>query len=105
MRRIARPPRSAGIAAAVLGVAIATALIFGLREIAPVLALGVVYVLVALLVSTYWGLALGIAQPSRPSPCSSAPLIAASTALRRCRARASGEPKRLPPPRPVLSGP
>jgi two-component system sensor histidine kinase KdpD len=52
---------AAGIAAAVLGVTVATGLIFGLREIAPVLSLGVVYVLVVLVVSTYWGLPLGIA--------------------------------------------
>jgi two-component system sensor histidine kinase KdpD len=61
MRTMARPPLSAGVVAAVLGVAAATALIFALREVAPVLALGVVYVLVVLVISTYWGLALGIA--------------------------------------------
>jgi two-component system sensor histidine kinase KdpD len=60
MRTVARPPLGAGLTAAVLGVAAATALIFGLREIAPVLALGVVYVLVVLVISTYWGRGLGI---------------------------------------------
>lgn len=59
--REARPPYAAGVAAAVLGVAGATALLFGLREIAPVLSLGVVYLLVVLVVSAYWGLWLGIA--------------------------------------------
>jgi len=59
--RESRPPLAAGVAAAVLGVAGATALLFGLREIAPVLSLGVVYLLVVLVVSAYWGLWLGIA--------------------------------------------
>ncbi|MDX6729269.1 MAG: two-component system, OmpR family, sensor histidine kinase KdpD [Baekduia sp.] len=59
--RIARPPLSAGIAAAILGVAAATGLLFGLRQLAPVVSLGVVYVLVVLVVSTYWGLVMGIA--------------------------------------------
>ncbi len=59
--RESRPPIAAGAAAAVFGVAGATALLFGLREIAPVLSLGVVYLLVVLVVSAYWGLWLGIA--------------------------------------------
>jgi two-component system sensor histidine kinase KdpD len=59
--RESRPPLAIGVAAAVLGVAGATALLFGLREIAPVLSLGVVYLLVVLVVSAYWGLWLGIA--------------------------------------------
>ncbi len=59
--RESRPPLAAGVVAAVLGVAGATALLFGLREIAPVLSLGVVYLLVVLVVSAYWGLWLGIA--------------------------------------------
>jgi two-component system sensor histidine kinase KdpD len=56
-----RPLRTAGVAVAVAGVAAATGAIFGLREIAPVLSLGVVYLLVVLAVSVYWGLALGLA--------------------------------------------
>ncbi len=58
--RESRPPTVAGLAAAVLGVAGATVLLFGLREIAPVLSLGVVYLLIVLVVSAYWGLWLGI---------------------------------------------
>jgi two-component system sensor histidine kinase KdpD len=58
--RESRPPLAAGVAAAVLGTVGATALLFGLREIAPVLSLGVVYLLVVLVVSAYWGLWLGI---------------------------------------------
>jgi two-component system sensor histidine kinase KdpD len=59
--REARPPLAAGAAAVVVGVAGATALLYALREIAPVLSLGVVYLLVVLVVSAYWGLWLGIA--------------------------------------------
>jgi two-component system, OmpR family, sensor histidine kinase KdpD len=58
--RQARPPAAAGVAAALAGVALATGLIFALREVAPVLSLGVVYLLVVLVVSAYWGLWLGL---------------------------------------------
>jgi two-component system sensor histidine kinase KdpD len=58
--RESRPSLIAGVAAAVLGTVGATALLFGLREVAPVLSLGVVYLLVVLVVSAYWGLGLGI---------------------------------------------
>jgi two-component system sensor histidine kinase KdpD len=51
-----RPPLAVGVAVAVGGVAAATALIFALREVAPVLSLGVVYLLVVLAVSSWWGL-------------------------------------------------
>jgi two-component system sensor histidine kinase KdpD len=50
----------AGIAASLLWVALATALIYPLREIAPVVSTGVVYMLAVLVVSTYWGLWLGL---------------------------------------------
>jgi two-component system sensor histidine kinase KdpD len=59
--REARPPLAAGAALAVGGVAAATVLVYGLREIAPVTSLGVVYLLVVLVVSAYWGVGLGIA--------------------------------------------
>jgi two-component system sensor histidine kinase KdpD len=56
-----RPPLGLGIAAATAGVVATTALLYALREIAPVVSLGVVYLLVVLVVSIWWGLALGIA--------------------------------------------
>jgi two-component system sensor histidine kinase KdpD len=56
-----RPSRRSGVAAAVASVALATAVIYPLKTVAPVLSLGVVYVLAVLIVSTYWGLALGLA--------------------------------------------
>jgi two-component system sensor histidine kinase KdpD len=55
-----RPPLAVGAVAAVVGVAAATVLLFGLRKIAPVLSLGVVYLLVVLVISAFWGVRLGI---------------------------------------------
>ena len=49
-----------GAAVALASVAAITALIFGLRELVPVLSTGVVYLLAVLLVSSYWGLWLGL---------------------------------------------
>jgi two-component system sensor histidine kinase KdpD len=43
-----------------MSVAVITALIYGLRELVPVVSTGVVYMLAVLLVSIYWGLALGL---------------------------------------------
>jgi len=43
-----------------LAVAATTAAIFGLRELVPVVSTGVLYLLAVLLVSTYWGLWLGV---------------------------------------------
>ena len=56
-----RPPLIAGIVAAALGVALTTLLVYALKDVAPVLSLGVVYLLVVLVVATVWGawLALG----------------------------------------------
>jgi two-component system sensor histidine kinase KdpD len=56
-----RPPAAVGVAVALLGVAAATGVIFGLRQAAPVLSLGLVYLLVVLGVSAVWGLWLGLA--------------------------------------------
>src|SRR3954469_14040524 len=56
-----RPPLLAGVAAAALGVALTTLLIFVLRESAPVVSLGVVYLVTVLLVASVWGVWLGLA--------------------------------------------
>jgi two-component system sensor histidine kinase KdpD len=55
-----RPSRSSGVVVAVASVAAATAVIYPLKAVAPVLSLGAVYLLAVLLVSTFWGLALGL---------------------------------------------
>lgn len=44
----------------VLAIVATTAAIFGLRELVPVVSTGVLYLLAVLLVSTYWGLWLGV---------------------------------------------
>ena len=58
-----RRPRSlaSGIAVAVLSVAVTTLIVFPLKEIAPAVSLGVVYLLAVLLVATLWGAWLGVA--------------------------------------------
>ena len=55
-------PRSRllGLGVATLGVTLITLLIYPLKGPAPVLSLGVMYLLVVLVVSTYWGLWLGL---------------------------------------------
>ena len=55
-----RPPWPAGVAAAALAVAAATLLLYPLKHIAPAVSLGVVYLVVVLVISTWWGLALGL---------------------------------------------
>jgi two-component system, OmpR family, sensor histidine kinase KdpD len=50
-----------GAAASVLSVALVTLAVFGLREIAPVVSVGVVYLLPVLLLSVRWGLRYGLA--------------------------------------------
>ena len=59
--RTSRPDLGLGIAAAVGSVAAATAAIYALKSLAPVVSLSVVYLPAVLLVSAYWGLPLGIA--------------------------------------------
>jgi two-component system, OmpR family, sensor histidine kinase KdpD len=49
-----------GLAVAVASVAAITAVNYGLRELAPPVSTGVVYLLAVLLVSSYWGLGLGL---------------------------------------------
>ncbi len=56
-----RPSRPVGILVAVASVAVITAVIYPLKQITPVLSLGVLYVPAVLVVSTFWGLAFGIA--------------------------------------------
>jgi len=55
-----RPSRLAGVLAAIAGVALATAAVYPLKRVAPVVSLGVLYVLAVVVVSTFWGLYLGI---------------------------------------------
>ncbi|MBJ7328899.1 MAG: DUF4118 domain-containing protein [Solirubrobacteraceae bacterium] len=56
-----RPPVLAGWAAAAGSVAAITALIYALREIAPIASLAIVYLLAVIAVATFFGRALGIA--------------------------------------------
>ena len=55
-----RPSLRYGVIVAASGVALATAIIYPLGMVAPAVSLGVVYLLAVLLVSTYWGLWLGL---------------------------------------------
>jgi two-component system sensor histidine kinase KdpD len=60
--RVGRGPSvAAGVAVAAAAVALTTALVYPLREVAPVVSLGVVYLVAVLLVSSVWGLWLGVA--------------------------------------------
>ena len=61
MDRMDQPRALTGLVVAVLSVAAITGVIFGLREVVPVVSTGVVYMLAVLLVSSYWGLWLGLA--------------------------------------------
>ena len=56
-----RPPLALGIVVAAGGVALTTLLLYALDDVAPVISLGVVYLLAVLLVSSLWGLWLGLA--------------------------------------------
>ncbi|MEA2315225.1 MAG: two-component system, OmpR family, sensor histidine kinase KdpD [Solirubrobacteraceae bacterium] len=55
-----RPSRAAGVLVAIACVAAATAAIYPLKRVTPVLSLGVLYVPAVLVVSMLWGLRLGI---------------------------------------------
>src|SRR3984957_15480891 len=55
-----RPRLALGIGAAALTVAIATLAVYALKQVAPVVSLSVVYLPAVLLVSTYWGVSLGL---------------------------------------------
>lgn len=56
-----RPPLLLGVAAAALGVALTTLLLFALRDVAPVVSLGVVYLVAVLVIASVWGAWLGSA--------------------------------------------
>ena len=58
--RLGRNP-VAGVLVALASVALSTALIYALDDVAPVVSLGVIYLVGVLLVSTIWGARLGIA--------------------------------------------
>jgi two-component system sensor histidine kinase KdpD len=55
-----RPGLGLGLLAAAGTVAAATALLYPLEQLAPVVSLGVVYLLPVLVLSTFWGLGLGV---------------------------------------------
>lgn len=55
-----RPPLLLGIAAAALGVALTTLVLYALRDVAPVVSLGVVYLVVVLAIASVWGVWLGL---------------------------------------------
>jgi two-component system sensor histidine kinase KdpD len=59
--RATRPSPLLGVGVAIGGIAAATVVIYPLREVAPVVSLGVVYVLAVVVVATFWGWALGVA--------------------------------------------
>jgi two-component system sensor histidine kinase KdpD len=54
------PPRQVGVLVAVLAVSLCTLLVYPLKQIAPVVSLGVVYLLAVLIVSAIWGAWLGV---------------------------------------------
>jgi two-component system sensor histidine kinase KdpD len=54
------PPKRVGVLVAIAAVAVCTLLIYPLKQIAPVVSLGVVYLLAVLVVSAVWGAWLGI---------------------------------------------
>jgi two-component system sensor histidine kinase KdpD len=59
--RAARPSLTLGIVVAVLALTAETLAIYPLAHIAPVVSLGVVYLIGVVVVSTYWGIQLGFA--------------------------------------------
>ena len=56
-----RPPLLAGVVAAAVGVALTTLIVYALRDVAPVVSLGVVYLVAVLAVASIWGVWLGLA--------------------------------------------
>src|ERR1700684_930928 len=56
----APPSRRVGLIVAIAAVALCTLLIYPLKQVAPVVSLGVVYLLAVLVLSTIWGAWLGV---------------------------------------------
>jgi two-component system sensor histidine kinase KdpD len=56
-----RPSRIAGVLVALSSVGLATIVIYPLKQVTPVLSLGVLYVLAVVVVSMFWGLWFGVA--------------------------------------------
>ncbi|HEX5928373.1 MAG TPA: ATP-binding protein [Solirubrobacterales bacterium] len=54
------PPAWAGVVAVLVGVSVGTLLVYPLKAVAPVVSLGVVYLPAILLISTVWGLRMGL---------------------------------------------
>src|SRR5215218_481613 len=54
------PPLSWGLLATAVAVAVATALVYPLKDVAPAVSLGVVYIPGVLLISSVWGWRLGL---------------------------------------------
>jgi two-component system sensor histidine kinase KdpD len=61
MLKSERPPLTTGVIVALAGVGLATAVIYPLKSVAPVVSLAMIYLLAVVFVATFWGLALGIA--------------------------------------------
>ncbi|HEX4563123.1 MAG TPA: ATP-binding protein [Solirubrobacteraceae bacterium] len=59
--RSERPSKASGVLAAAASVGAATAVIYPLKQVTPVLSLVVLYMLAVVVVSTFWGLAFGVA--------------------------------------------
>ena len=56
----ARPRTATGVLAAIAAVALTTALIYPLREVVPAVSTGVTYLVAVLVISSVWGLRLGL---------------------------------------------
>jgi K+-sensing histidine kinase KdpD len=57
---IEQPPAWLGLVATLVAVAVGTLLVYPLKDMAPVVSLGIVYLPAILLISTVWGLRLGL---------------------------------------------
>jgi two-component system, OmpR family, sensor histidine kinase KdpD len=55
-----RPPTALGLLVLVLSITAVTGLIYALKQVAPIVSLGIVYLPAVLIVSIYWGVGLGV---------------------------------------------